>query len=346
MVGIGRGAQAGVLVKSAGALEGLEKASVLVVDKTGTLTEGRPKLTEVRAVAGQDPSVLLAAAAAAERASEHPLAAAIVAGARERGALPGAARDFQSTTGGGVSATVGENRVLVGQRAFLENAGVHGIEVLVADGEALQRDGQTVVFVSIGGELAGLLAVSDPIKAAAADSVRELRALGLSVVMLTGDNAATAQAVATKLGITEVEAGVAPADKQTRVRSLRDGGKIVAMAGDGINDAPALAAADVGIAMGTGTDVAIESAGITLLKGDLRGLVRAVRLSRALMRNVRQNLFFAFFYNALGIPLAAGVLYPWTGTLLSPMIAGAAMSLSSLCVIGNALRLRAAKLEA
>jgi P-type Cu+ transporter len=344
MVGVGRGAQAGVLVKSAEAIERLEKVNVVVVDKTGTLTEGKPRLVEVLPAPGAEANDLLSAAAAVEQQSEHPLAAAIVAGARERGLKLQTAHDFQSTTGGGVSGRVGGSEVLVGKLAFLKSRGVTGADALAVEAEPLQMKGQTAMFVAIGGKPAGIVSVADPIKASTPEAIRSLHALGLKIVMLTGDNQHTADAVAKQLGLDEVEAGVAPADKHARVEALTRTGQIVAMAGDGINDAPALAAASVGIAMGTGTDVAIESAGITLMKGDLRGIARAIRLSRAVMRNIRQNLFFAFIYNAAGIPIAAGILYPFFGVLLSPIIAGAAMSFSSLSVVLNALRLRKASL--
>jgi Cu+-exporting ATPase len=346
MVGVGRGAQAGVLVKEAAALERLEKADTLVVDKTGTLTEGHPRLVEVQPAAGFDADDLLTAAASVEQLSEHPLASAIVAGAKDRGLQLQRVEHFDSTTGGGVRGEIDGGEVLVGQSAFLEASGVADLAALTAIAEPLQREGQTAIFVAIGGRAAGVLSVADPIKASAPEATRALHALGLKIFMLTGDNARTAEAVARQLGIDQVEAGVAPGDKHARIEALRRAGRIVAMAGDGINDAPALAAADVGIAMSTGSAVALESAGITLLRGDLRGLVRAVHLSRALMRNIRQNLLFAFLYNALGIPLAAGALYPFFGLLLSPMIAGAAMSLSSVSVIANALRLHGANLEA
>ena len=345
MVGVGRGAQAGVLVKSAEALERLEKVTTVVVDKTGTLTEGRPRFEQCVTANGFTDDEVLGVAAAVEQGSEHPLAAALIAAARERGLATRTATDFQSTTGGGVSAVVNGAAVLVGKAAFLAERGIAGVEALSREAEPLQNQGQTVIFVGIGGKAAGFLAVADPIRASTPEAIRALHARGLKVEMLTGDNERTAQAVARELGLDRVQAGVAPEDKHARVKELRASGEIVAMAGDGINDAPALAAADVGIAMGTGTDVAIESAGITLLHGDLRGIVRAVVLSRAVMRNIRQNLVFAFLYNALGIPLAAGLLYPWFGILLSPMIAGAAMSLSSVSVITNALRLRSVRLE-
>jgi Cu+-exporting ATPase len=345
MVGVGRGAHAGVLIKNAEAIERLEKVSTVVVDKTGTLTEGKPRLVEVRAVAGVDENELIALTAAVERSSEHPLGAAIVAAAQERGLKLPAAQDFTSATGGGVSAQVNGLIVLVGKLAFLREHAVPDTEALAAQAEPLQQRGQTVIFVARAGRAVGFLAVADPIKSSTPTAVQALHRLGLKVRMLTGDNQRTAQAIAAQLGIDEVEAGVAPSDKQARVKALRQGGEVVAMAGDGINDAPALAAADVGIAMGTGTDVAIESAGVTLVKGDLGGIVRAIHLSRAVMRNIRQNLFFAFVYNSLGIPIAAGVLYPFFGILLSPILAGVAMSLSSVSVIGNALRLRSVDLE-
>ena len=345
MVGVGRGAQAGVLVKSAEALERLEKVTTVVVDKTGTLTEGKPRFEQCVTANGFSEDEVLGVAAAVEQGSEHPLAAALIGAAKERGMATRTAADFQSTTGGGVSAVVNGVGVLVGKAAFLQERGITGTEALSHEAEPLQNQGQTVIFVGIGGKAAGFLAVADPIKTSTPEAIRALRANGLKILMLTGDNALTAMAVANRLGLSNVEAGIAPEDKHARIAELRRSGEIVAMAGDGINDAPALAAADVGIAMGTGTDVAIESAGVTLLHGDLRGIVRAVVLSRAVMRNIRQNLVFAFLYNALGIPIAAGLLYPWFGTLLSPMIAGAAMSLRSVSVITNALRLRSLRLE-
>ena len=345
MVGVGRGAQAGVLVKNAEALERLEKVTTVVVDKTGTLTEGKPRFEQCVTANGFTDDEVLGVAAAVEQGSEHPLAGALIGAAKERGLVTRTATDFQSTTGGGVSAAVDGRAVLVGKAAFLHERGIAGTEALSREAEPLQNQGQTVIFVGIGGKAAGFLAVADPIRASTPEAIRALHARGLKVEMLTGDNERTAQAVARELGLDRVQAGVAPEDKHARVQELRAAGEIVAMAGDGINDAPALAAANVGIAMGTGTDVAIESAGLTLLHGDLRGIVRAVLLSRAVMRNIRQNLVFAFLYNALGIPLAAGLLYPWFGVLLSPMIAGAAMSLSSVSVITNALRLRSVRLE-
>ncbi len=344
MVGVGRGAQAGVLIKKAEAMELMEKVNTLVVDKTGTLTEGRPRLTTIVPAAGITEQELLGAAASVEQQSEHPLAAAIVNGAQERGVKPSAVTDFESTTGGGVTGRVDGRRVLVGKPPFLHAQGIRDLEQFETKAQGLQQQGQTAVFVAIEDRAAGIVAVSDPIKESTAAAIEQLHKLGLKIIMLTGDNERTARAVAGKLGIDEVEAGVEPQHKNDRVRQLREQGRIVAMAGDGINDAPALAAADVGIAMGTGTDVAMESAGITLLRGDLRGIEKAIRLSHAMMRNIRQNLFFAFIYNALGIPIAAGILYPAFGLLLSPIIAGAAMSLSSVSVVANALRLRSVKL--
>jgi heavy metal translocating P-type ATPase len=344
MVGVGRGAQAGVLIKKAEAIELMEKVRTLVVDKTGTLTEGHPRLAAVVPVDSVTEDQLLAAAASVEQNSEHPLAAAIVNGARERGAKFHAVNDFQSTTGGGVAGRVGGRRVLVGKPLFLRAQGITDLEKLETKAAELQQQGQTAMFVAIDGRVAGIVAVADPIKESTPGAVEQLHRLGLKIIMLTGDNERTARAVANKLGIDKVEAGVEPQHKNDRVRQLREQHNVVAMAGDGINDAPALATADVGIAMGTGTDVAMESAGITLLRGDLRGIEKAIRLSRAMMSNIRQNLFFAFIYNSLGVPIAAGILYPAFGLLLSPIIAGAAMSLSSVSVIANALRLRNLKL--
>jgi Cu+-exporting ATPase len=342
MVGTGRGAQVGVLIKNAEALERFEKVDTLVVDKTGTLTEGRPKLTAVNALDGDENS-LLALAASLERASEHPLAEAIVAGAHDRGLAIEEPADFRSLTGKGVSGRVGGHAVALGNAAMMADAGAASVS-LESAADALRGDGATVMFVAVDGALAGFVAVADPIKETTPAALAALRAEGLRVVMLTGDNPVTAAAVARKLGIDDVEAEVPPERKNEIVRRLRAEGRVVAMAGDGVNDAPALAQADVGIAMGSGTDVAIESAGVTLVKGDLRGIVRARRLSRATMRNIRQNLFFAFVYNALGVPIAAGLLYPFTGLLLSPMIAAAAMSASSVSVIANALRLRGTRI--
>jgi P-type Cu+ transporter len=340
MVGVGRGAQAGVLIKKAEAIELMEKVRTLVVDKTGTLTEGHPRLATIVPADSVSEEDLLAAAASVEQNSEHPLAAAIVNGAKERSIRIPAVNNFQSTTGGGVTGHVDGRRVLVGKAEFLHSQGVAGLEKLKTKAAELQQQGQTVIFVALDDRVAGIVAVADPIKDSTPGAVEQLHKLGVKVMMLTGDNERTARAVAQKLGIDEVEAGVEPQYKNERVRQLREHNNVVAMAGDGTNDAPALAAADVGIAMGTGTDVAMESAGITLLKGDLRGIEKAIRLSRAMMRNIRQNLFFAFIYNSLGVPIAAGVLYPFFGILLSPIIAGAAMSFSSVSVVANALRLR------
>jgi Cu+-exporting ATPase len=344
MVGVGRGAQLGVLIKNAEALERLEKVDTLVVDKTGTLTEGKPKLTDIQPAGGLDPEDFLRLAASLEQASEHPLAAAIVRGAKDQGIHFEPVKDFRSVTAGGVAGTVGEHVVMVGKPDFLRDENIAGLEPLEGTAVELQEDGKTAVFVAIDGETAGVLAVADPIKGTTAEAIKDLHTLGLKLVMLTGDNRRTADAVAKQLGLDSVEAEIEPAGKVSHVKMLRADGKHVAMAGDGINDAPALSEAEVGIAMGTGTDVAMESAGITLVKGDLRGIAQAIRLSRATMRNIRQNLVFAFLYNALGIPIAAGVLYPFFGLLLSPIIAGAAMSLSSVSVISNALRLHRVKI--
>jgi len=344
MVGVGRGAQEGILVKNAEALERLEKVTTLVVDKTGTLTEGKPRLSEIVAVPGLDQNELLRLAASLEQGSEHPLAAAILGDAKTKGLELQAAADFRSVTGGGVFGRVAGKTVLVGKPDFLRTEGVTGLGALEAKAEALQQSEQTVVFVAVDKGAAGFIAVADPVKATTADAIRDLHALGLNIVMVTGDNHRTAEAVAKTLAINAVEAEVEPQAKGDRIKKLQGEGKIVAMAGDGVNDAPALAVADVGIAMGTGTDAAMQSAGVTLVKGDLRAIAKAIHLSRATMRNIRQNLFFAFGYNALGIPIAAGLLYPFFGVLLSPMIAGAAMSFSSVSVIANALRLRRVKL--
>jgi Cu+-exporting ATPase len=339
MVGTGRGATAGVLIKNAEALEIMANVDTLVVDKTGTLTEGKPRLVSVRAQEGFSEQQVLETAASLEVGSEHPLAAAIVAGAKDKGVAIQPAATFDSVTGKGVRGTVDGRAAALGNRKLMEQEQVT-IAAVEQDVEALRREGRTVMFVAIDGRLAGFIGVADPIKASSAEAVAALQADGVKVIMLTGDSKVTALAVAAKLGIEAVEAEVLPEQKQIVVQRLREQGAVVAMAGDGVNDAPALAAAQVGIAMGTGTDVAMESAGVTLVKGDLRGIVRARRLSRATVRNIRENLFFAFIYNALGIPVAAGVLYPWLGILLSPMLASAAMSLSSVSVIGNALRLR------
>jgi P-type Cu+ transporter len=339
MVGVGRGAENGVLIKNAEALERLEKVDTLVVDKTGTLTEGRPAVIAVVSSAGFDETTILRLAASVERASEHPLAAAVVAAAAQRSISLAPATDFDSPTGKGALGTVEGMRVALGNAAFLKEQGVE-TGALAADADKLRGDGATAIFVGIDGKAAGVIAIADPIKPSTSAALAALRADGIRIVMLTGDNRTTAQAIARRLGITEIEAEVLPDQKSAVVDKLKREGRIVAMAGDGVNDAPALAAADVGIAMGTGTDVAIESAGVTLLKGD----VRARHLSVATMNNIRQNLFFAFIYNAAGVPIAAGVLYPAFGILLSPIIAAAAMALSSVSVIANALRLRTVKL--
>jgi Cu+-exporting ATPase len=343
MVATGRGAQAGVLVKHAQALETMERVDTLVVDKTGTLTEGGPRLVTVIPAPGFDAARVLALAAGLEQGSEHPLAAAVLAGAAERGVAPAPARHFQSVTGQGVSGEIDSLRVLLGSERLLEAEGV-ATAALRPEAERLRAEAQTVVYLAAGGRLAGLLGVADPIKASTPEALATLRAAGLRVVMLTGDSRRTAEAVARRLGLDEVIAEVQPADKAAVVRRLQAQGRCVAMAGDGVNDAPALAQAQVGIAMGTGTDVAMESAGVTLVRGDLRGIARARRLSRATMRNIRENLLWAFLYNALGVPIAAGMLYPAFGLLLSPIIASAAMSLSSVSVIANALRLRRVRL--
>ena len=345
MVGVGRGAQAGVLVRNAAALERLEKVDTVVLDKTGTLTMGKPVLTDVLPVAGVDAADLLRLSASLEQGSGHPLAAAIVQGAQERALLLSEAAEFVSVAGGGVTGRVEGREIRIGKADFLHSYNTPGLEKLEHSAAQLQGAGKTAVFVMIDGIPAGLLAVADPIKPSTAAAIHELQELGLKLVMLTGDNIRTAQAVARQLGFSQVEAGVEPAGKVAVIQKLRQEGQHVAMAGDGINDAPALSEADVGIAMGTGSDVAMQSAGITLVGGDLRGIARAIRLSRATMRNIRQNLVFAFLYNALGIPIAAGALYPVFGLLLSPILAGAAMSLSSVSVISNALRLRNVKLD-
>jgi len=344
MVGVGRGAQVGVLVKNAEALERLEKITTLVVDKTGTLTEGKPKLMDVLPADGFDAKDFLRLAASLEQNSEHPLAAAIVRGAKEQSLALDEVKDFRSVTAGGVVGNVRGRTIMVGKPDFLRNENITSLERLESLAAELQEVGKTAMFVAIDGKPAGILAVADPIKATTAEAIKDLHDLGLKLVVLTGDNRRTAAAVAKQLGLGAVEAEIEPAGKVACVKKLRAEGKRVAMAGDGINDAPALSEAEVGIAMGTGTDVAMQSAGITLVKGDLRGIAQAIRLSRATMWNIRENLFFAFLYNALGIPVAAGVLYPFFGWLLSPVLAGAAMSLSSVSVISNALRLRNMKL--
>ncbi|WP_408870503.1 heavy metal translocating P-type ATPase [Elioraea sp.] len=343
MVGVGRGAQAGVLIKNAEALERFEGIDTLVVDKTGTLTQGRPEVIAVVPAAGFAEDKVLRLAAGLERPSQHPLAEAVVRAAERRGLALPAVADFDAPAGRGVTGTVEGRRVAVGNARLMEEAGVDAAP-LAAEAERLRGDGATVFFVAVDGRAAGIVAVADPVKETTPAALAALAAEGVRVVMLTGDNRTTAEAVAWRLGIAEVIAEVLPEDKQRIVERLKAEGRRVAMAGDGVNDAPALAAADVGIAMGTGTDVAIESAGVTLLRGDLMGIVRARRLSRAVMRNIRQNLFFAFAYNAAGVPIAAGVLYPFFGILLSPVIAAAAMALSSVSVVGNALRLRVARI--
>jgi len=338
MVAMGRGAHEGVLFRNAEAIEAMRKVDTIALDKTGTLTEGKPTLVTVITV-GEDEGLWLALAAGVERSSEHPLASAIVSGAASRGASPVEVTDFESVSGKGVRASASGKAILVGNDALMESA-----KIPVADDRVtnLRAEGQTVVFVAIDGRLEGVLGITDPIKESSAAAIRELHDAGVRIVMVTGDNRATAERIAKKLGIDEVLAGVLPDQKADAVNKLKKEGRVVAMAGDGINDAPALASADVGIAMGTGTDVAMEAAPVTLVKGDLRAIVRARRLSTETMTNIKQNLFFAFVYNAVGVPIAAGVLYPFFGWLLSPMIAAAAMSLSSVSVIGNALRLRRA----
>jgi Cu+-exporting ATPase len=343
MVGVGRGAQAGVLIRNAEALERMEKVDTLVIDKTGTLTEGKPAVTAILPAPGHETNEMLRLAASVETASEHPLANAIVAAASERGIALAKVEDFDSPVGKGALGRVDGKRVAIGNADFLTSLGVPS-DSLHAKADELRSDGATVIFVAVDKSLAGLLAIADPVKTQTPAALQGLRAQGLHIVMLTGDNRKTADAVARKLGIEEVEAEVLPDGKSAVVEKLRAQGRVVAMAGDGVNDAPALAAADVGIAMGTGTDVAMESAGITLLSGDLTGILRARKLSQAVMRNIRQNLFFAFVYNAAGVPIAGGLLYPFLGILLSPIVAAAAMAMSSVSVIGNALRLRSTSL--
>ncbi|MHC4448233.1 MAG: heavy metal translocating P-type ATPase, partial [Planctomycetota bacterium] len=342
MVAAGKGATVGVLFKNAEAIEVMRDVDTLVVDKTGTLTLGRPQLASVVPHAGWDEAELLRLSASLERGSEHPLAAAIVAGAEERGVTLEQPEAFESATGMGIQGTIANRRVVVGNQKYLDASGVD-VTDLTQPATAMREAGQTAMYVAVDGEPAGLLGVADPIKDTTAQAIRHLHQEGVRITMLTGDNRVTAEAVSRQLGIDEVVADVLPDQKADVVKKLQDAGRVVAMAGDGINDAPALARAHVGIAMGTGTDVAMESAGVTLVKGDLRGIVRARRLSRATMGNIKQNLFFAFIYNSLGVPIAAGVLYPVFGLLLSPMIAAAAMSFSSVSVISNALRLRGAQ---
>ncbi len=343
MVGVGRGAQAGVLIRDAESLEVMEKVNTLVVDKTGTLTEGRPRLVSLEPTEGVGEEELLGLAAGLERGSEHPLAAAIVKGAKERGIALQEAAEFESVTGKGVRGKIGGVAVALGNRRMMEHEGVEP-GPLAQRAEELRKDGQTVMFVAHGGKPAGLLGVADPIKGSTPEAVKLLHKDGVGIIMLTGDSRTTAEAVARKLGIDRVEAEVLPEQKNAVIKKLQGEGRIVAMAGDGINDAPALAQAHVGIAMGTGTDVAMQSAGVTLVRGDLRGIAKARALSHRTMRNIRQNLFFAFIYNSLGVPIAAGILYPFFGILLSPIIAAAAMSMSSVSVVGNALRLRGIRL--
>ncbi len=344
MVGIGRGATEGILIKNAEALELMEKIDTIVIDKTGTLTEGKPKVTAIRAAGNIDENELLRLAASLEQSSEHPLAAAIVAAAKERSIALAKATDFDSPTGKGVLGNVDGHRIVLGNTKFLAELNIDA-GILEAPADELRQSGATAIFIAVDGVTAGIVAIADPVKESTPAAINALHADGIHIVMLTGDNRTTAEAVARQLGIDEVEAEVLPDQKAAIVTRLREQGRVVAMAGDGVNDAPALATADVGIAMGTGTDVAIESAGVTLLRGDLLGIVRARRLSAATMRNIRQNLFFAFIYNAAGIPVAAGILYPFFGILLSPILAAAAMALSSVSVIGNALRLRTTQLK-
>jgi Cu+-exporting ATPase len=343
MVGTGRGAQAGVLVRNAEALEILEKVDTLVIDKTGTLTEGKPKVETVVAAAGEQEDELVRLAATLEQGSEHPLGAAVIAAARERGLKLSPSEKFESITGRGIRGKVDEKEVAVGNENWFKELGIVD-STLSSRAEELRRNGQTVIFVSVDQRVVGLIGVADPVKPSTPQAIRDLKRDGLRLAMLTGDSRATAENIARQLGIEEFEAEVLPEQKLAVVLRLQKEGRTVAMAGDGINDAPALAQADVGIAMGTGTDVAMESGGITLVKGDLAGIVRARKLSRATMRNIRQNLFFAFLYNSLGVPIAAGVLYPFFGLLLRPIFAAAAMSFSSVSVITNSLRLRKVEL--
>jgi Cu+-exporting ATPase len=343
MVGVGQGAKHGILVKNAEALERMEKVDTLVVDKTGTLTEGKPKLTRIVTAEKFAEEEVLSLAASLEAGSEHPLANAIVTAANERKLRREAVADFDAPTGKGVIGTIGNKRVAIGNARLLKELGAEDT-TFMARADELRSEGATAMFMAIDGKAAAILAVEDPIKPTTPDAMKALQAMGIEIVMLTGDSQTTAEAVAKKLGITQLVAEVMPEDKSRIVEEFRQSGKVVAMAGDGVNDAPALAKADIGIAMGTGTDVAIESAGVTLLHGNLDGIVKARRLSKATMRNIRQNLFFAFIYNALGVPLAAGVLYPMFGLLLSPIVAAAAMSLSSVSIIANALRLKGSRI--
>ena len=340
MVGVGRGAQAGVLIKNAEAMEKCEKVTHILVDKTGTLTEGKPKVTACVLVEGWSEQQLIGIAASLEQSSEHPLARAVVDYAKEKGGKIESVGNFESITGGGIKGNINGKVILIGKQKLLEDSKVDLSADLKKQAEDLQGKAQTVIWVAVEGKVAGILGISDPIKKTTADAIRVLHDMKLKIIMLTGDNRKTAEVIAKELNIDEFRAELEPKDKQEIVREFKTKGAVVMMAGDGINDAPALAQAEVGVAMGTGTDVAIESAGITLVKGDLIGIVKALRLSKAVMSNIRQNLFFAFIYNALGIPIAAGVLYPFFGLLLSPIIAGAAMSFSSVSVIANSLRLR------
>jgi Cu+-exporting ATPase len=344
MVATGRGAQAGVLVRNAAALERLAAVDTLIADKTGTLTEGKPALTGVENSPGFERNELLRLTASLEAGSEHPLAAAILRGAEQRGLKLAKVEGFKAVAGQGVEGHIADHRAALGNALLMKGFGID-MTPLAKAAEARRKQGETVMFLGVDGKLAGLIAVADPIKPSAAEAIAKLHALGLKIIMATGDNETTAKAVASRLGIDEIKAGLRPEDKLALIADAQRKGQVVAMAGDGINDAPALAQADVGIAMGRGADVAMESAGLTLLRGDLSGVVRGVKLARATMRNIKQNLFFAFVYNALGVPIAAGVLYPFFGILLSPIIAAAAMSLSSVSVVGNALRLRNAQLD-
>ena len=344
MVGVGKGAQTGILIKNAESIEKAEKVTHLLTDKTGTLTAGKPQVTTCIAASGYNETDFISIAASLEKNSEHPLAKAIIDYAKEKEINIETVENFESITGGGIKGTINENNVYLGKQKFIENEGIKPSSELIDQAAELYDKAQTVVWVAVDKQVIGLLGISDPVKETTPDAIKTLQGMGVKIIMLTGDNQKTAEAIAKELGIDNVRAELEPKDKQEIVKAFKREGGIVMVAGDGINDAPALAEAEVGVAMGTGTDVAIESAGITLVKGDLNGIIKALRLSRAVMKNIRQNLFFAFIYNALGVPIAAGVLYPFLGILLSPMIAGAAMSCSSVSVIGNSLRLRNLKL--